>query len=171
MGFALGKDTDFLSDATRFNNTQNAIKVSDFRSNDPFQKELNRRFSGISRHGKPFVYKNKRSREAVSGRIPITMDDFAKTIHAFRYGPDDMFGGTRYLFDVSAKGGYEKVFGDPGFHPTDDDFRLLAGTYFVCDEIHSLWKEKREEDNARGALCPDLSAGGLCIMPLDNCFA
>jgi hypothetical protein len=28
MAFELGKDTDFLTDATRFNNTQNAIKVS-----------------------------------------------------------------------------------------------------------------------------------------------
>jgi hypothetical protein len=156
MGFSLGKDIDFLSDATRFNNTQNAIKVSDFRSNDPYQKELNRRFSGINRHGKPYVYKNKRSREAVANKIPITMEDFSKTVHAFRYGPDDMFGGTRYLFDVSPKGGYTKVFGEPVSHPTDDEFKLLAGTYFLCDEIHSSWKEKRDEDNTEGRSTPGL---------------
>jgi AIPR protein len=156
MGFSLGKDTDFLSDATRFNNTQNAIKVSDFRSNDPFQKELNRRFSGISRHGKPYVYKNKRSREVVSSKIPITMEDFSKTIYAFRYGPDDMFGGTRHLFDVSPRGGYTKVFGEPVSHPTDDEFKLLAGTYFLCDEIQIVWKEKRDEDNAEGRSTPGL---------------
>lgn len=156
MGFSLGKDTDFLSDATRFNNTQNAIKVSDFRSNDPFQKELNRRFSGISRHGKPYIYKNKRSREPVANRTPVTMEDFAKTIFAFRYGPDDMFGGTRYLFDVSAKGGYTKVFGEPVSHPTDEEFKLLAGTYFLCEEIQTLWREKRDEDNTEGRSAPGL---------------
>jgi hypothetical protein len=117
MGFSLGKDTDFLADATRFNNTQNAIKVSDFRSNDPVQKDLNRRFSGLNLHGKQFVYKNKRSREAIGNKVPIGMEDFAKTIHAFRYGPDDMCGGTRYLFDDSSKGGYVKVFGEPVSHP------------------------------------------------------
>src|SRR6202044_829765 len=93
MGFSLGKDTDFLADATRFNNTQNAIKVSDFRSNDPIQKDLNRRFSGLNRNGKPFVYKNKRSREPIGNKIAIGMEDFAKTLHAFNFGPDDMFGG------------------------------------------------------------------------------
>lgn len=156
MGFSLGKDTDFLSDVTRFNNTQNAIKVSDFRSNDPVQKDLNRRFSGVNRQGKPYVYKNKRSREVVGNKIPVGMEEFAKTIHAFRYGPDDMCGGTKYLFDVSAKGGYIKVFGDPVSHLTDEQFKLLAGTYFLCDEVRSAWKEKRERDNAEGINTPGL---------------
>ena len=156
MGFSLGKDTDFLTDATRYNNTQNAIKVSDFRSNDPVQKDLNRRFAGLNLHGKPYLYKNKRSREAVGSKIPIGMEDLAKTIYAFRYGPDDMYGGTRYLFDDSAKGGYVKVFGEPVSHLTDEEFKLLAGTYFLCDEIQSLWKEKREYDNAEGQPTPGL---------------
>jgi hypothetical protein len=156
MGFSLGKDTDFLTDATRYNNTQNAIKVSDFRSNDPVQKDLNRRFSGINRHGKPYLYKNKRSREPVGNKIPIGMEDLAKTIYAFRYGPDDMCGGTKYLFDDSAKGGYVKVFGEPVSHLNDEQFKLLAGTYFLCDEIQSVWKEKREHDNAEGRNTPGL---------------
>jgi hypothetical protein len=156
MGFSLGKDTDFLADATRYNNTQNAIKVSDFRSNDPVQKDLNRRFSGLNYHGKPYVYKNKRSREAIGNKIAIGMEDFAKTIHAFKFGPDDMFGGTRYLFDDSVKGGYIRVFGEPVSHLTDEQFKLLAGTYFLCDEIQCLWKEKREHDNAEGRNTPGL---------------
>ena len=49
MDFSLTRDADFLSDATRYNNTQNAIKVSDFRSNDPVQKDLHRRFSNLNR--------------------------------------------------------------------------------------------------------------------------
>ncbi|HVB55640.1 MAG TPA: AIPR family protein [Candidatus Acidoferrales bacterium] len=148
MGFLLGKDTDFLADATRYNNTQNAIKVSDFRSNDPVQKDLNRRFSGLNRNGKQYLYKNKRSREAIGNKIAISMEDLAKTIHSFRFGPDDVYGGTRYLFDDSAKGGYVKVFGEPVSHLTDEQFKVIAGTYFLCDELQTLWKEKRENDNS-----------------------
>jgi hypothetical protein len=84
------------------------------------------------------------------------MEDLAKTVHAFRYGPDDMFGGTRYLFDVSAKGGYVTVFGEPVSQMKDDEFKLLAGTYFLCEEVHSLWREKRESDNEEGKNSPGM---------------
>jgi hypothetical protein len=33
---------------------------------------------------------------------------------------------------------------------------LLAGTYFLCDEIQSLWKEKREHDGSEGRNSPGL---------------
>jgi hypothetical protein len=156
MDFSLAKDSEFLNDVTRFNNTQNAVKISDFRSNDPVQKDLNRRFSELNRGGKVYLYKNKRSREGAGNRLPIGMEDFAKTIYAFRYGPADMYGGTRHLFDISPKGGYIKVFGEPVSNLTDDDFKLLAGTYFVCEEVHSLWREKRESDNDEGRNSPGL---------------
>lgn len=156
MGFSLSKDGDFLTDVTRFNNTQNSVKVSDFRSNDPIQKDLNRRFSDLSRNGKMYLYKNKRSREAVGNKIPVGMEELAKTVHAFRYGPDDMFGGSKYLFDVSSRGGYVKVFGEPVSRFTDDEFKLLVGTYFVCEDIYRLWSEKRESDNAQGVNNPGL---------------
>jgi hypothetical protein len=156
MNFSLGSDSEFLSDATRFNNTQNSVKISDFRSNDPVQKNLHRRFADLNRSGKPYLYKNKRSRESAGTKIPIGMEDFAKTIHAFRYGPDDMFGGTRFLFDVSPKGGYSKVFGEPVSHLTDEEFKLLAGTYFLCEEVADLWKQRRERDNDEGKNSPGL---------------
>jgi len=156
MDFSLGKDSDFLSDVTRFNNTQNSVKISDFRSNDPVQKDVRRRFSDLSRGGKTYLYKNKRSRESAGTKIPIGMEDFAKTIHAFRYGPDDMYGGTRFLFDVSAKGGYSKVFGEPISHVNDEEFKLLAGTYFLCEYVTDLWKQKREQDNEEGKNSPGL---------------
>jgi len=156
MNFALGKDSDFLSDVTRFNNTQNSVKISDFRSNDPVQKDLHRRFADLSRGGKTYIYKNKRSRESAGTKIPIGMEEFAKTVHAFRYGPDDMYGGTRFLFDVSAKGGYSKVFGEPVSHLNDEEFKLLAGNYFLCEYVTDLWKEKRERDNEEGKNFPGL---------------
>jgi hypothetical protein len=156
MDFSLGKDGEFLKDVTRFNNTQNAVKISDFRSNDPVQKDLHRRFAELSRAGKGYYYKNKRSRESASNKLPIGMEELAKAIHAFRFGPDDMFGGTKHLFDISAKGGYVKVFGEPVSKLSEEEFRLLAGTYFLCEEVHSLWKEKRERDNDEGRNSPGL---------------
>jgi len=84
------------------------------------------------------------------------MEELAKSVYSFRYGPDDMFGGTKHLFDTSKTGGYAKVFGEPVSQLDDDQFRLLAGTYFVCEEIHNLWKEKREKDRSEG-----IAASGL----------
>jgi hypothetical protein len=143
LDFSLLKEHDFLADVTKYNNTQNAIKISDFRSNDPVQKDLARKFEEVVRSGKKYWYKNKRSRESNENRIPINLEEFAKTIHAFRYGPDDMSGGTRYLFDISAKGGYSKVFGDPVSNLSHTEFALLAGTYFVCEFIRDKWEADR----------------------------
>jgi len=140
LNFSLLKEHEFLADVTKYNNTQNAIKISDFRSNDPVQKDLARKFDDVARGGKKYWYKNKRSRES---RIPINLEEFAKTVHAFRYGPDDVWGGTRHLFDISPKGGYEKVFGDPISHLTDSSFALLAGTYFICEYIRDKWEADR----------------------------
>jgi len=146
--FSLGKDPDFIQDVTRYNNTQNSIKISDFRSNDPVQKALQRAFGDLpSRGGKPFWYKSKRSAERSTTKVPISMEEFAKTIHSFRFGPDDMFGGTGYLFDTNTSGGYAKIFGDgenvwTGL--TQDDFHLLAGSWFVCEQMRAEWKSQKE---------------------------
>lgn len=147
--FSLAKEHDFLADVTRFNNTQNSVKISDFRSNDPVQKDLARKFEAVVRGGKTYWYKNKRSREARDRVIPINLDELAKSVHAFRYGPDDMWGGTKYMFEVGPKGGYNKVFGEPISHLTDDEFRVLAGTYFLCEEVRSLWEEEKKEARSR----------------------
>ena len=143
LDFSIAKEHDFLTNVTKYNNTQNAVKISDFRSNDPVQKDLTRKFDGITRNGKRYWYKNKRSREARDKVIPINFEDLAKSIHAFRLGPDDVFGGTRYLFDVESKGGYSKVFGDRIAQLSEAEFKLLAGTYFLCDEVRRLWEAEK----------------------------
>jgi hypothetical protein len=47
------------------------------------------------------------------------------------------------LFDVSPKGGYNKIFGDPVSHLSKDEFSLLAGTYFACELIRDIWESNR----------------------------
>lgn len=146
--FSLSKDHDFLTDITRYNNTQNSVKISDFRSNDPVQKDLSRKFQSIVRGGKAYWYKNKRSREARDRVIPVSLEELAKSVHAFRLGPDDVWGGTKYMFELGPKGGYEKVFGLPVSHINEPDFRLLAGSYFACEEVRSLWELNKKSSLA-----------------------
>jgi hypothetical protein len=126
----------FLDQITKFNNTQNSIKIADFRSNDAVQRALSREFSAISLGGKTFKYKNKRDAERNPREISINMEEFAKTIHAFRFGSIDFYGGTSYLFDL--KRGYVKVFGDgeTAWEVLDKkQFQLLAGTWFLCEYV------------------------------------
>jgi len=150
--FSLGKEPEFLEEVTRYNNTQNKVAVSDFRSNDPVQKDLASRFSKLKRGAKPFWYKNKRSRERLD-RTPIEMEEFAKTIHAFKYGPHDMWGGTARLFDTSKDGRYVRVFGDGeavwGKVP-EDDFQELCEIWFLCELVRQIWKEEKERRQKKG---------------------
>ena len=153
--FSLGKEPCFLEDVTRYNNTQNKISVSDFRSNDPVQRDLAVRFSELKQGGTYFWYKNKRSREK-RDRIPIEMEEFAKTIHAFLYGPHDMWGGTARLFDSGKEGRYVSVFGDGEsvwLKVPDEEFSYLAGIWLTCEYVRTLWKsdkEKRTPDELAG---------------------
>ena len=144
-------EQEFLDSVTRFNNTQNAIKISDFRSNDKIQHDIRAKFSELpSLNGKKFSYKNKRSgpteRDGKKGSdINIGMEEFTKTLYAFQYGPDDVHGGTGHVFDATAEGGYSKLFGVDGeVLPalTAEVFERYAGIWFVCSKARDLWKEE-----------------------------
>lgn len=77
------------------------------------QLDLRKKFDQLpSLGGKKFSYKNKRSGERERDVIPISMEEFVKTLYAFLYGPDDVFGGTGHVFDATKGGGYAKLFGD-----------------------------------------------------------
>jgi AIPR protein len=139
-------EPDFLYSITKFNNTQNAIKVADFRSNDKVQLDLANKFERLpARVGKKFRYRNKRTGDREPNRIPVGMEEFTKTIHSFLLGPDDVFGGSQYLFDTSKDGGYLKVYGNgiellPAL--TETQFKRLTGIWFICEYVKDLWKRE-----------------------------
>jgi hypothetical protein len=144
-------EQEFLDNLTKYNNTQNAIRISDFRSNDKIQHDIKARFSALpSLGGKKFSYKNKRSgpgeREAKRGcDISIGMEEFTKTLFVFRFGPDDVYGGTGYVFDSTTDGGYAKLFGSGGeVLPSlgNETFEYYAGIWFVCSYAKDLWREE-----------------------------
>jgi len=142
MSFGYPSEVPFVNEVTKYNNTQNAVKIADFRSNDEVQKDMARRFNNLNLNGRKFEYKNKRSGKKRNS-IAITLEELTKALFAFRYGPDDMWGGTSKLFDASTAGLYTKVFENPDSPLTESAFNLIAGTYFACDHIKKLWEEHR----------------------------
>jgi hypothetical protein len=146
----------FLDNVTKFNNTQNSIKISDFRSNDRVQVSLREKFRELpALQGKKFVYLNKRTGETDKKSIVIPMEEFTKTVHAFLFGPDDFSGGTNYLFDPNLGGGYQKIFGSELEQQTGitvSRFQELAGAWFLCGRVRELWKSRPEADREHKSL-------------------
>lgn len=143
MSFSYPHEVAFVREVTKYNNTQNAIKIADFMSNDEVQKDLARRFHDLNLAGRRYEYLNKRS---VKGKnnIAITLEELTKSVFAFHYGPDDMFGGTTKLFDASATGLYTRVFENPDSPLTFDSFNLIAGVYFACAYLKESWEKQRK---------------------------
>jgi len=161
MSFDYPGEVPFVGDVTRYNNTQNAVKIADFRSNDEVQKDLARRFDRLNLLGKKYEYKNKRSRKDRNS-IAITLEELTKALYAFEFGPDDMAGGTSKLFDASTNGLYTKVFNTPESPLTEAEFNLKAGTYLACAEIKCLWERRRRELRMqKQAVHPALERKGL----------
>lgn len=143
MTLSYPHEVAFVREVTKYNNTQNAIKIADFMSNDAVQKDLAKRFHDLNLHGRRYEYLNKRS---VKGKnnIAITLEELTKSVYAFQYGPDDMFGGTSRLFDASPTGLYTKVFEHPDSPLTTDGFDLIAGVYFACAYLKDYWERQRK---------------------------
>ncbi|MEE2709851.1 MAG: AIPR family protein [Gemmatimonadota bacterium] len=145
----LFKDSDFTERITQYNNTQNAVKISDFRSNDRIQTSLAFYFSQISFLGKKYYYKNKRSKETPRNSIPINLDDFCKTIHSFEKGPADFFGGIKYLYETNPTGGYYFLFGDKESNAILDSiseqmFQTYAAKFFICETARVKFDEEKK---------------------------
>jgi len=135
---------------TQYNNTQNTIKISDFRSNDDVQSNLRKQFGDISRGGKRIAYLPKRTDRVPSNSEVIRLEEFAKSVYAFLYDPTDFSGSTSFLFNTDPSGGYTKVFGDG--HKVwqrmpEEEFRLRAGIYWLAQEFAPHLKEVRDQES------------------------
>jgi hypothetical protein len=100
----------------RSNNTQNAIKLSDFRANDQIQKFLADNLSGKKPSALPqsITYQPKRSSKPGRGRV-IKLEELAKIRYAFLYDPLVVHSSPRDLWthnDHEAK--YHLAFGVDG---------------------------------------------------------
>jgi hypothetical protein len=121
----------FIEEITQFNNSQNAIKSSDFRSNDLIQRDLEKQFNDIRPiNGQKVIYYRKRTDKPKAG-IAIKFEDFAKVLHAFLVDPISFSSSTKYLFGMDKGDGYIKVFGDgevlfDSFDPSEFKFRAAV---------------------------------------------
>jgi len=161
MSFGYPAEVPFVNEVTKYNNTQNAVKVADFRSNDEVQKDMARRFNNLNLNGRKYEYKNKRSGKKRNS-IAVTLEELTKALFAFRFGPDDMWGGTGKLFDASATGLYTKVFDNPDSPLTESEFNLITGTFLACDHVKRLWEEHRKSLRSKQTtMHPALERKGL----------
>jgi len=101
-----------------------------------------RRFSNLNLSGRKYEYKNKRSAKRRNS-IAVTLEELTKAVYAFKFGPDDMWGGTGKLFDASAAGLYTNIFENPDSPLTESEFNLIVGTFFACDYVKKQWEENR----------------------------
>jgi hypothetical protein len=142
---------------TQFNNTQNVIKVSDFRSNDPVQMSLRDQFAKLKYEGKQVHYQPKRTDRKIRNSEVVRFEEFAKTIFAFLVDPVSFSGATSFLFDDQG-GGYRSIFGDGKTiweKMPEEDFRLRASIYWLTQKFTKQLKADRlqeQDPDARAAM-------------------
>ncbi len=137
---------DLLRNIVRFNNTQNEIKTSDFRSNDVIQASFKQQFSSLSKDGNKCEYFPKRTdkRQKAVPTHKIEMADFAKAIFCYLFNPYELESkGSAILFDAET-GIYEKLFGEVEGTINKDEFLVKAGIYFIWETLGQSIKEQRK---------------------------
>lgn len=132
----------------RYNNTQNNIKISDFRANDPIQKWLEGRFKKEKLHPSlgNYFYKRKRSFEkAPKGKTAITLEEFGKIRYAFLWEPTLVSSSPKQLWANKSEGGsYEFAFGveeEIQEFWSDDTFIEALVAILCFKEIERVTKE------------------------------
>ncbi|MFH1158972.1 MAG: AIPR family protein [Pseudomonadota bacterium] len=158
FNFKKGQEAEFLDRITRYNNTQNSMKLSDFRSNDAVQGSIVHYMREVPAFkGKKYLYRNKRTGDNERNKISIKLNDFCRAIYSYQFGPSDFFGGQTHLYDTALGGGYVKLFGEDLSALSQDQFDKIFGIWLLtsfCDEFQrqekkdksELNKEKEEDD-------------------------
>ena len=102
---------------TRYQNTQNAVRESDFLSNEPFQLWLSKNLAdNLSSKGicPGFYYQHKRGfRPANKSGEALTLERLAQLRHAIYYGPSISYNSPRLFWDMSERY-YWEAFGSNG---------------------------------------------------------
>jgi AIPR protein/Restriction endonuclease len=131
-GLSIKTDRGFNADIIKYNNTQNIVKSSDFRSNDRIQTWLENKFKNLRDRGAvtKITYMRKRTNRRVAGTYVVRLEDLAKIRHTFNFEPTRSVADPKSLWTMQADGGsYEEAFGVDGeirdFWPEEDFSRTL----------------------------------------------
>lgn len=114
---SVSTEKGFNKSIIEYNNSQNSVKISDFRSNDPIQVFLERSIPEVKHYeGHPdFFYLRKRAVGKRGTGYGIKLEDLAKIRYSFLYEPTLVHAAPKSLWTVEEDGGvYEKAFGIEG---------------------------------------------------------
>jgi hypothetical protein len=111
------RKSELADEITKYQNTQNAVKESDFFSNEPFQLWLSKNLaSRLSNKGAipAFYYQHKRGwKPSQKSGEAITIERLAQLRHAIYYGPAVSYNSPR-LFWIKQEPHYWQAFGRKG---------------------------------------------------------
>ena len=150
---SVSTEKGFNRDIIRFNNSQNQIKLSDFRSNDPIQVWLENKIGEVRARGAlgKLRYLRKRGvgKRSKSG-AGLRLEEFAKIRWAFFEEPTLVHSGPKDLWTLEADGGvYEKTFGVSGKlldSWADDTFFESVGAVMLHRRVEAKVRELVHED-------------------------
>ena len=171
-GKGVSTEKGFNSDIIRYNNTQNSVKISDFRSNDPIQLWLEKQFSALRPHGalKRLRYSRKRGYgQRGRGVRLVKIEDLAKIRYSYLYEPTQIPKAPRELWTLDEEEGhYNKTFGENGELNNlwqDDTWwecLLAICLFFKIDEVtKEEVKERPEFKHFRRTRYHAMSLAGL----------
>jgi hypothetical protein len=171
---SVSTEKGFNRNIIQFNNSQNAVKISDFRSNDPIQFFLEKNFQQVKSHRAipRFHYIRKRSVGRKGEGYGLRLEELAKIRYSFLYDPTLVHASPKDLWTpVEEKGVYERAFGVNGelADVWGDDVTaeaLLAVAYYfrITDEAKRLAKCEGEEALT---FLPRLRFHALALLGLD----
>ena len=143
----------FNADIIRYNNTQNVVKLSDFRANDQIHLWLDKKFSELRPRGaidQKLTYERKRSLKRYPGTYVVTLEELAKIRFAFLFEPTRCVADPKSLWTYSQDGGvYEQVLGINGELPTFWPQEVFDETLFALityKRIEELIDERVKKD-------------------------
>ena len=165
-----GRTEGLAGNMIRYNNSQNAMRDADFRSNDPIQEELEARFTEqkILYHADSsrsnVVYMPKRIWRSKVGEVHVPMESLAKSLYAFKKNtPAKINSLTKFLFEEEVEDGYLSLFGDENGKPVEtpecsklvvdnkfEEFAAVAILNHFLESKHKGLKRTTKPDEIQG---------------------
>jgi len=148
------RDTSINENIVKYCNSQTAINVSDFRSNDSIQISIEQaanqyKFTLLSPF-KDVFYKRKRRKELPKATKVISMQDIGKAYYSYKYNPSDLNDNINLLWDISVNGKYYYVFGDEGRQvETISPKKVIEmlGVFYIYEYIKEKLKKFKKEES------------------------
>ena len=137
-----GKSSKLIEKVVTNNNNQTVIQLSDFRSNDPIQIQIERKFIDEKlkyrlQHPSNTALKYKRKRmQTARGDKYIQMKDLGKCYYSAFFNPHQLNESIKKLWDINSETGlYNTVYGVADEILTDEKFYKLLGSYYISEYI------------------------------------